>query len=365
MSLFDRRIDRLGMPKDSDAARAARPAPADFTTRRDRVGRYLQGYAMRFVFDSFSEAYLQRGDLHFMRGVPIPLRAEDLAAFRSRKGLSVMHLGENMACVMGASPSFPHTGAYIEFLRRNMGDRAAAGLVKEAKSAAEREDYDAACVRFRAALCLEPQNLAAMYGYARVCRAMYLASEDGAYIGHFKAEALEYFELTTEAHPRFPMAYYYLGYAYLNMGLYQKARLAWQRYLEHSSHPKDRREIKERLGQLADPLEIERGYNAVLAGRFAEGIAALEPYLSSRYNDWWPLYYYLGAAYAGSDRGDEAADMFKTALKLNPSHVESMKELADVYEIDGETELAAKYRAKAALIEGGGHAQRSEEQEHE
>jgi tetratricopeptide (TPR) repeat protein len=149
-----------------------------------------------------------------------------------------------------------------------------------------------------------------MYGYARVCRAMYQASDDSAYTAHFKAEALEYFELTTEAHPSFPQAYYYLGYAYLNMGLYQKTHIAWKRYLEHSSHPKDRREIKERLRQLADPLEIERGYNAVLAGRFEEGRAALEPYLKSKYNDWWPLYYYLGVAYISAGNRDGAVDMF-------------------------------------------------------
>jgi tetratricopeptide (TPR) repeat protein len=351
------------MPKTPKPESQKQPAPVDFTKRNDRVERYLKKYASRYVFDRFSEEYLKRGGLYFMRDVPVPLREEDLAAFRSQKGLSAMHIGENMACVMGASPTFPHTGSYIEFLRRGMSDRAAAGLVKAAKNAAEREEYDEACIRFRAALCLAPQDLAAMYGYARVCRAMYLASEDGEYIGRFKAEALEYFELTTEAHPRFPMAYYYLGYAYLNMGLYQKARLTWKGYLEHSSHPKDRREIKERIRQIADPIEIERGCNAVLAGRFAEGIAVLEPYLSSRYNDWWPLYYYLGAAYAGSDRKDEALDMFKRALKLNPSHVESMKELADIYEIDKKAELSAKYRAKAALIESGGHAHRSENDE--
>ncbi|MDR2771132.1 MAG: tetratricopeptide repeat protein [Clostridiales Family XIII bacterium] len=363
MSVFDKNIVRLGLPKGSDSQREKRPAPVDFTARRDRVEKYLKKYAARYIFDVFSEDFLRRGGLHFMRDTPIPLREEDLEVFRSEKGLSAMHIGENMACVMGASPSFPHTGSYIEFLRRSLGDRAAAGLVKAAKNAAEQGDYDEACLRFRAALCLEPQNLEAMYGYARICRAMYLASEDGEYIGRFKAEALEYFELTAEAYPRFPQAHYYLGYAYLNMGLYQKAQLTWQRYLEHSSHPKDRREIKERVRQLADPLEIERGYNAVLAGRCAEGLAALEPYLASRYSDWWPLYYYLGAAYAGLGRGAEAADMFKRALKLNPSHVESMKELAHIYEIDGEAELSAKYREKAALIESGGHAQRSEEDE--
>ncbi|MDR2089726.1 MAG: tetratricopeptide repeat protein [Clostridiales Family XIII bacterium] len=358
MPLFGKHIERL---PDAGAEGAARPAPVDFTARRDRVGKYLKKYAECFVFDTLSEDFLSRVGSAFMRDVPIPLGEADLAAFRSREGLPVMRIGENMARVLGASPSFPHAGAYIEFLRRAAGGRAAAGLVREAKDAAERTEYEEACLRFRAALCLEPQDLAAMYGYARVCRAIYLAAEDGERVGLFKAEALEYFELTAEAHPRFPQAHYYLGYAYLNMGLYQKAWLTWKQYLEHSSHPADRREIKERMRQLADPLEIERGYNAVLAGRFAEGLAALEPYLESKYNDWWPLYYYLGVACISLDRRDEAVDMFKRALRLNPSHVESMRELADIYEIDGEKEFSAKYRKKAALIESGGHAQRSEE----
>jgi tetratricopeptide (TPR) repeat protein len=227
--------------------------------------------------------------------------------------------------------------------------------VNKAKDAAERDSYDDACRLFRAALCVEPQDLAAMYGYARVCRVMYQASDDSAYTARFKAEALEYFELTTETHSRFPQAHYYLGYAYLNMGFYQKAQLTWKRYLEHSSHPKDRREIKERLRQLADPLEIERGYNAILAGRFEEGRVALEPYLESKYNDWWPLYYYLGVAYISAGNRDGAVDMFRRALALNPSHIESMNELADIYGADGDAALSEKYRGKAGLIANGGY----------
>jgi tetratricopeptide (TPR) repeat protein len=357
MVRFDKNIDDRDMPEGAD--RAPDAAPADFAKRGDRVARYLKTYATRFVFDTFSEDFLKRGDVPFMRDVPIPLREGDLEAFRSREGLPVARIEENMARVMGAAPSFPHTGAYIEFLRRGMGERAAAGLIREAENAAEREEYDEACIGFRAALCLEPQNLAAMYGYARVCRAMYLAGKDnerdGEYVGRFKAEALEYFELTTEAHPRFPEAHYYLGYAYLNLGLYQKARLAWERYLACSSHPADRSEIKERMRLLADPIEIERGCNAILAGRLAEGAAALEPYLRSEYGDWWPLFHYLGVAYVGLHRRDEALDMFKRVLRLNPSHVESMKALADLYGADGNAELSEKYRGKAALIESGGY----------
>ncbi len=45
---------------------------------------------------------------------------------------------------------------------------------------------------------------------------MYLASQNEEYVGRFKAEALEWFEILTEVHPKFAQGYYYLGYAYLN-----------------------------------------------------------------------------------------------------------------------------------------------------
>ena len=341
--------------KDGGAAFRKPPEESEIRLRPDRLGKYLEKGLKAFVFDEFSESFIERMGFGFMRGVPVPLRGEDVGAFDKGEGLSVTHIGENMARVMGASPKFPHTGAYIEFLNSNFRKKAAPGLVREAKDFAVREDYENACVHFRAALCVEPDNLAAMYGYARVCRAMYLKGGGSGYVGAFKAEALEYFELTTLAHPRFSMAYYYLGYAYLNLGLYQKALLAWKGYLEYSSHPKDRKEIKERIRQLAEPLEIERGYNAVLARRWEEGAGVLAPYLESRYNDWCPLYYYLGVAYINTERRDEAVDMFKKALKLNPSHAESMDELAFIYDADGENELSRKYRRKAELVRGGGH----------
>jgi tetratricopeptide (TPR) repeat protein len=326
----------------------------DFTTRSDRVGKYLNKYAETFVFDTFSEDFLRRGDIAFLRGVPIPLRKEDAGAFHSGEGLPIARVMSNMARLMGASPAFPHVNAYVEFLRRNMGSGVVSALVGEAESAAERGSYDEACMSFRAALCVEPADLAAMYGYARVCRDMYSAGEDVDYIGRFKAEAMEYFELTTETHPGFPQAHYYLGYAYLNMGLYQKAYLTWKRYLECSPGPEEGREIEGRLRQLADPMEIERGFGLISAGRFEEGRAVLEPYLKGEYGDRWPIYYYLGLAYTGLDRRDEAEDMFKRVLKSKPSHIESMDELADIYEIRGERELSEKYRKKADLLRRGG-----------
>ena len=75
---------------------------------------------------------------------------------------------------------------------------------------------------------------------------MYLNSRNEEYVGRFKAEALDYFELTTETHPRFAQGYYYLGYAYLNMGLYVKADLTWSEFLRFSRNGKDKKEIRTR-----------------------------------------------------------------------------------------------------------------------
>lgn len=345
--------------KDDKSKEVALKKPAeeiDLKVRHDRVGGYLKNHMKNFVFDEFSENYLENKNMtDFMVGVPIPLRKEDVEIFLSPAGLPSHHIGENMAWVMGMDPHFKHNPEYIEYLARTMPKKGVQGLVKEAKDVAEKEDYDNACIHFRAALCIDPTNLAAMYGYARVCRVMYLESDDPEYIGNFKAEALEFFELLTELHPRFAEAFYYLGYAYLNLGLYQKAYLAWQDFLKKSMHGKDKREIRERIKQLTVPLEIERGYNAVMAQRWEEGISILEPYEKTQYKDWWPLSYYLGVAYISTGKRDLAVKKLETVLKLNPSHVETMDELADIYEAEENEEMTQKYRKKADLIRSGGY----------
>ena len=57
-------------------------------------------------------------------------------------------------------------------------------------------------------------------------------SEDDEEIGNFKAESMEYFEKMTLVHPEVPAGHYYLGFAYINMGLSTKAKIAWEEFLE-------------------------------------------------------------------------------------------------------------------------------------
>ena len=331
----------------------------DIKLREDRIGRYFRKYLNKFVFVEFSPEFMAKNKAgHLMKGVPIPLRKKEVKEFAGGSGIDFLVLAENMTWVMGCDPHFKYTNNYCEILKKLYNYKLYEGMMKEGRDFAERGEMDNACIHFRAALCMKHDYMHAMYSYARCCRVMYENSRNEEYIGRFKAEALDWFEILTETHPRFAMGYYYLGYSYLNMGLYGKAQLAWQNYLKFGRNGKDRREITKRIQQISHPVAIEDGCLKVSAGRYEEGIEILEPYLKSQFNDWWPLHYYLGRGYVQADRISDAVAEFKKVLMTNGSHVETMKELLSIYEVQDDKANIKKYKEKIALIEA------AQEEEH-
>lgn len=325
---------------------------SDIQLREDRIGKYFRKYLNKFVFAEFSDEFMKKskaGDL--MRGVPIPLRKKEIKEFAGGAGIDMLVLAENMAWVMGCDPHFKHTNDYVAILKKLYNYKLYEGMMKEGRDAAERGDMDNACIHFRASLCMQYNYLHSMYSYARACRVMYMNSHNEEYVGRFKAESLDWFELLTETHPRFAPGYYYLGYTYLNMGLYSKADLAWKEFLRFSRNGKDKKEIRNRIKQISEPLQIEKGYNEILAGRYESGIQLLEPFLSSRFNDWWPLHYYLGIGYEMTGKRADAVSAFRKVLQINGSHLETMKELLAIYEEEGDKENIKKYKNKIELIE--------------
>lgn len=320
--------------------------------RDDRIGKYFRKYLDRFIFGEFSEEFMSKskaGDL--MRGVPIPLRKEEVAGFAGGEGISMLVIAENMAWVMGCDPHFKYTKDYVAILSKLYNRKIYESMLKRGRDAAEKGDMDNACIHFRATLCMKQDYLDGIYSYARACRAMYLNSENEEYTGRFKAEALNWFEILTEVHPKFAQGYYYLGYAYLNLGLYSKADISWKSFIKLTRNGKDKKEIKTRLAQIEEPLKIEAGYNNIMAGRYESGIELLEPFLTSRFNDWWPLHYYLGVAYEVVGRREEALSELKQTLRLNGSHLETMKELLAIYQDEGDEANISKYSRKISMIE--------------
>jgi len=318
------------------------------------------------MFAELSPEYLSRtGALEILSGVAVPVGIEGSDA----KGeIDLKSIVLNMGRVIGGDPYFVYAEKYAEFIKHATGDNAAPLLVSEGAHSADMGDFEDACMLLRGALRIEPKSREAMYLYARVCKEIYENEAadgigDEEKTGLFKAESSETFELLTMIHPDFAMGYYFLGYAYLNMGLYLKAKLTWQDFLKHSAgseletYEMDdqllaslRDEISERVEELEEPVEIELGCNKIMGGDFAGGRDMLARFKEGRYSEWWPLWFYLGIAESALANPDAAIEAFKRVLRLSPSNTDAMEELANLYEATGDAENAAKYRNKIGIV---------------
>ena len=339
---------------------------------KDRISEYLSPRVKDMMFAELSDSWLERtGASDILGGVAVPLGT---AASGSWGETEVKKIVLDMARVIGADPLFVYAGRYADFIKHAAGGEAVPMLVAEGARSADSGDLEDACMLLRAALRLEPQSREALYLYARACKeisdtdaeAFGVGEGEGEKIGMFKAESMETFELLTMIHPEFALGYYFLGYAYLNMGLYLKARLTWQDFMKYSSgsendaHEMDddmlaslRDEISERLEELTDPVEIERGCNMIMSGDFQGGKAVLDRYRDSSYSGWWPLWYYLGSAESALGNANEAADCYKAVLRLSPRNTDAMEELAAIYAMSGDEENASKYRKKIEIVRNG------------
>lgn len=351
---------------------------------KDRIKPYLENLVKGYVFDELSADFLRRLKADdVLTGVPVPMDALMFAGFAAGKTeIRGIDIAKACGLVLGAVPDFPYSEAYKSFLIKVFGgagkllevlDAQASELFSEGIKASSgnadavaafsenKRDTDiyfmkAACY-FRAALQIDPAAQNPLYGYGLCCREIYTNSDDEMRTGEFKAEFIETMEKLTVHHPRFPFAYYYLGFAYLNMGLYIKAQLAWNCFLDYIEEDpaKDEafdeiNEIKERIATLADPVKIEEGVLAVESGKFIQGIEILSKYEDGSYSNWWPLHYYIGVAYASMGDAESAIASFKRALTLSPSNVDIMEELKLIYELTGDGVNAKKYADKITRV---------------
>lgn len=328
----------------------------------DRIGKYLTPYLQNYLFDELSENYLKKAGLDdILTGVSVPVRRDEVET------ISTLSIAKGMAFVMGCDPTFQYVGNYVAYILRISDKRFAGGLVAEGVEAAQEKDYITACIYFRAAMIIDPENIDALYCYGRACKDAYEQGEEEDYIARFKAESIEAFEKVTLRKPDFAEAYYFLGYGYINLGLYVKAKLTWEDFIRLSADEEKKKEIEERLANLTDPVKIEEGYNAVMAGRFEEGLNILTPYKTGKYSDWWPLWYYIGTAHqvlaaATNDRAmmEEAIEDFKKVLLLSPSNREAMDELVRAYEAIGDDAMVEKYKKKLAIVAENAEKDREE-----
>ena len=318
------------------------------------LSEYLTSELKGFLFTQLSEDFLIESDLTFLFDVPVPIRQENLKDFTTT-GLSTTKIADNMAIVIGADDSFKYADYYIRYLKKLFDEKLVLVFCDQAEDLLRSKNPRRAICYLRAALKLDPAGLQSMYCYANGCRIWYQSmegSDETELISLLKSEANSYFSQITNIYPDFAPAWYFLGYAYLNAGAYQKASLAFRHYIANSEGQpeEDIKEIKERIEELQDPIRLEEGKNLLMAGNISEALSILEPYTDSEYANWWPLHYYLAVAYESLGYKNEAIEGYLKVLSLNPSNYDAMTALAELYEQTGDEVKAKKYSDKAEIV---------------
>jgi len=323
---------------------------------QDRIGEYLIPRVDEYVFDELSDGYLAKAGISdILANIPVPIKKTEMT------GLSTLAIARNMAFIVGCDINFKYRDNYISYITRTFSKDFAKPLLNEGVEAASSDDYETACIMFRAAILIDSDNKDAFYCYGRACKDAYEKGEGEEYVGRFKAESLEAFEKTTLKAPDFDMGFYFLGFSYVNLGLYIKAKLTWESFMKLSDNKELREEIQELLLKLVEPCRIEEGYNDILSGRFQGGIDILHSYEDdARFNTWWPLWYYLGTAYKGMDDPDTAETYFLKTLKFAPSNIDAMEELVAIYTAAGAEEKAEKYQKKIEIVKSNAELDREE-----
>lgn len=317
----------------------------------DRLAKYLTKKISKFVFVNFSEEFMGKlgiGDI--MNNVPVPLEPSDLAVFAGGNGVSAVKIAENMAWVIGADMQFKYAPKYVEYMKKFFNENICSDILEVGVKAIEEGDMYKSCIHFRAALMFEPDLKEARYNYMRICKQIYIDSDNSEEIGNFKAESFEILEQLTIDFDDYDMPFYFLGYMYLNMGLYIKAQLTWKRFLEITDLQREKEEISLRLTQLAEPVRVEQGCNDIMSGKFEEGISVLESYIGGQFDAWWPLHFYLGVAYQELGENEKALERYKRTLQLNASHLVTMEAIIKIYEELGDEENAQKYFKKIEVM---------------
>ena len=336
------------------------------TGKKDRISAYLIPLNREMLFGELSDDFLRMmGGREILSGTPVPISEGENGQ------IAVKSIVLDMARVIGADPDFIYADKYLTYIKAAAGDQAEPMLVSEGAKLADEGRYEESCMLLRTALAIDPKSRPALYLYGRACKACYETASEAedpqkgeAYIAAFKAESMDIFEVLTMMHPDFAMGYYFLGYAYLNLGLYLKTKLTWDDFMKYSSSAEDngsgldddqledlRREISGMLLDLEDPVAIEKGCNQISQGDFLGGKDTLSRYKEGRYENWWPLWYYLGVAESALGNLDEAIADLKKVLTLSPSNIDVMDELAQLYEAAGDKVNAAKYRTKIGIVQ--------------
>ncbi|PLX35081.1 MAG: hypothetical protein C0604_00510, partial [Clostridiales bacterium] len=282
------------------------------------------------------------------KNIPMPIQVKKLSDRVSSgdyENLSVKEMVEGMVVLIAADPAFEHNPYYASLMKgidENM-DRVITGSAIEL---AENNRLEDAFAFFETATVLNPSNLDAAYNKAKVCEALSRETADRELAKAWEKEAFSLMEKLTVDFEDFSMPYYHLGFHYSNSGLYKKAQLSWEHFIENSDDENKIMEVQEMLIKISDRIIFDEGYNEVLSGAFETGLEKLLS-IEEVNPSWWNLLFFIALAYRNLGRMDQAVEYFEKVIRIKPDQAESLNELGLCHSALGNLSEAARYFKKA------------------
>lgn len=319
----------------------------------NRIEKYLKKKLDDVVFINLKEnKKLEVKGAVLDQSIPLPIPINEVVNRVKDEGkededISILKIIQGMIYLMGIDSGFKHNEAYKNFLK-SFDENVIKVILQQAFKLIEANNKVDALICFKTCLYIEPNDIDSLYNYARCCEEL---SQEWAdeFIKDFEDEAIECFEHLTEIHPNFALAYYHLGFHYLNKKLYKKAELTWKKSIENGLDENKEAEVINRIAKISYKIQYEEGYNLVLNGRPKEALDKLLP-LGEKYPEWWNLQFFIGLAYRHLSNFAESIKYFKKALVINPKQVDILNEIGLCYIPLGKTDEAIKHFNKALSI---------------
>ncbi|SET50703.1 Tetratricopeptide repeat-containing protein [Natronincola peptidivorans] len=288
-------------------------------------------------------------------GLDMPIMIEELAESIKKKEVNeVITIGSiirGIIYLLGIDSKFKHKKEYIEFLYK-ANPKIEEYILFQGLQALEVNNLIKGIIYFKCLLLINPKNTNALINYGTTVlqyRDKELITMKKTYT-KFTKEARDKLEELLLIKKDEPLAYYYLGFIYKDSKQFIKAKLHWEKAIEHGIEEKYKEHLQALLIEVEDMVQYEKGYEAVLAGRPQEGLPLLEE-LKKRYEEWWNLLFFIGLAHRQLGAFHVALQYFKRVLELKENQVDSIVELGLCYGALGEIEKSIEEFHRALALE--------------
>ncbi len=322
---------------------------------QEAIRKRLRGKLDEVVFIELKkDIHIPGKEAVLRKNIPIPIPVKRLANRVTQNDyddLSVKEMTEGMVAVVAIDPDFRHR-EYYKSLLMGLDEGMSRILTAIAIKHAEENRLEDAFVYFETAIILDASNLDAAYNKAKVCEALSRETVDTEMAMAWENEAFALMEKLTVDFADFNLPYYHLGFHYSNSGLYKKAELAWEHFIEGSDDENKIMEVQEMLIKIRDRIIFDEGYNEVLAGAFETGLEKLLK-LEDENSSWWNLLFFIALAYRNLGKIETAIEYFERVIRIKPDQAESLNELGLCYSIIGNKSESARYFKKALNMDPG------------